>query len=310
MNTLTSNILSFREGSLPVVKLTGVKNFDISKIFDCGQCFRFDKLEKSKHEYEFGGCAKGKYISVGQDGDTVYFYNITEDELYSVWQHYFSLDRDYDEINRDILSRSNEAALLDAVKLASGIRILRQDGWEAICSFIISQNNNIPRIKKLIASISLSCGAPCDTSGMENHMPDCHKQNIGNTYTFPSAESLIELGIGGLAELKTGFRAKYIYDAAQKMKSGEIDIEFLSQSTSTAECINHLCSVKGIGNKVASCALLFGFDKLDAFPIDVWIKKVMAKYFDDDFTPASLGKYAGIAQQYLFYYERYLVQGQ
>ena len=116
---------------------------------------------------------------------------------------------------------------------------------------------------------------------------------------------MLSLGVSGLADLKTGFRAKYIFDAAEKMVKSEIDLEFLENSD-TEECIKHLCSVKGIGPKVASCALLFGFAKLDAFPIDVWIKKVMAKYFDKDFDPASLGEYAGIAQQYLFYYERYV----
>ena len=113
------------------------------------------------------------------------------------------------------------------------------------------------------------------------------------------------LGISGLTELKTGFRAKYIFDAAEKMAKKELDLEFL-ENADTVECVKHLCTVKGIGPKVASCALLFGFAKLDAFPVDVWIKKVMAKYFDEDFDPASLGEYAGIAQQYLFYYERYL----
>jgi N-glycosylase/DNA lyase len=116
---------------------------------------------------------------------------------------------------------------------------------------------------------------------------------------------VLSIGISGLAELKTGFRAKYIYDAAEKMSRGEIDFEFLADAP-TDECVKHLCTVKGIGPKVASCALLFGFAKLDAFPIDVWIKKVMAKYFDKDFDPTDLGSYAGIAQQYLFYYERYL----
>jgi N-glycosylase/DNA lyase len=126
-------------------------------------------------------------------------------------------------------------------------------------------------------------------------------------YSFPSPERILPLGIEGLAQLRVGFRAKYIFDAASKAMHGEIDFEFLENSDSTRGCIEHLCAVKGIGIKVASCALLFGFARLDAFPIDVWIKKVMAKYFDTDFDPASLGEYAGIAQQYLFYYERYIV---
>jgi N-glycosylase/DNA lyase len=140
---------------------------------------------------------------------------------------------------------------------------------------------------------------------MQEHVADAHRSNEGNFYSFPKPEALLKLGISGLAELKTGFRAKYIYDAAEKMSCGNINTHLISQM-STTNAIDELCRVKGIGPKVASCALLFGFEKLDAFPVDVWIKKVMAKYFDESFTPESLGRYAGIAQQYLFYYERYL----
>lgn len=294
-------------GSLPYVKIEDVSHFDVSKVFDCGQSFRFDRVLSSAHENEFAGCTHGKYISVAQDGNTVYIYNVTLDEYTKTFEEYLALDRDYSEINEEILSLSDNPTLASAVHTSSGIRILKQDGWEAICSFIISQNNNIPRIKKIIASLSKKCGKPVDTSLMSGHIADIHMENDGNFYSFPTAEEILPLGVDGLFELKTGFRAKYIFDAALKMTRGEIDANMLLRSLSTSECITHLCSVKGIGPKVASCALLFGFARLDAFPIDVWIKKVMAKYFDADFTPESLGRYAGVAQQYLFYYERYLI---
>ena len=116
------------------------------------------------------------------------------------------------------------------------------------------------------------------------------------------------LGIDGLAALKVGFRAKYIYDASQKLISGEIDLDEIEKMSTTLECSNTLCKIKGVGVKVAACTLLFGFNRLDSFPIDVWIKRVIAKYFDEDFDPESLGEFAGVAQQYLFYYERYLNQ--
>ena len=295
----------FTVGALSVVKIDGIELFDVNKVFDCGKCFRFDRVTDSAHEKEFAGCAHEKYISVAQDGDTVYIYNSNLDEYESLWKTYLGLDRDYGEINEDILSLSDNPALYDAINKASGIRILKQDEWEAICSFIISQNNNIPRIKKLISAISLSCGEKIDVSLMQEHVADAHRSNEGNFYSFPKPEALLKLGISGLAELKTGFRAKYIYDAAEKMSCGNINTHLISQM-STTNAIDELCRVKGIGPKVASCALLFGFEKLDAFPVDVWIKKVMAKYFDESFTPESLGRYAGIAQQYLFYYERYL----
>ena len=288
-----------------IIKLNGVELFDVRKVFDCGQCFRFDEVSNSRHDVEFAGVAFGKYISVAQDGDTVYIYNATVEEYETIWKSFLGLDCDYGEINNNILSLSSSSALSDALERASGIRILRQDAWEAICSFIISQNNNIPRIKKLVAAISLECGKKVDLSGMEEHLADVHKAHEGNFYSFPSPESLIDLGVAGLAALKVGFRAKYIFDAASRVSSGEIDLDLI-EKMNTADAVKYLCSVKGIGPKVASCALLFGFAKLDAFPIDVWIKKVIAKYFDADFDPDSLGQYAGIAQQYLFYYERYL----
>ncbi len=302
---LVENVTEFNIGALSCVKIEKVLLFDVGKVFDCGQCFRFDPVTDSAHEVEFAGCALGKYISVAQDRDAIYIYNATIDEYESVWRTYLGLDRDYGEINADILSLSENPALTSAVEQASGIRILRQEPWEAICSFIISQNNNIPRIKKLVAALCRACGDEIDVSAMDGHIADAHKTAEGHFYSFPSPDRVLELGISGLAELKTGFRAKYIFDAAEKMVKGAIDLGFLENSD-TEECVKHLCAVKGIGPKVASCALLFGFGKLDAFPIDVWIKKVMAKYFDKDFDPASLGEYAGIAQQYFFYYERYL----
>lgn len=294
-------------GSLPYVRLEDVELFDVSKTLDCGQCFRFDRVSASQHENEFAGCAMGKYISVGQDGSTLYIYNITLAEYKEKFEKFLALDRDYNEINQSILSISQNPTLRDAVNTSNGIRILSQEPWEAVCSFIISQNNNIPRIKKIIASLSGKCGKRVDTTLMSGHIADSHRENEGCFYSFPTPEEILPLGVDGLFELKTGFRAKYIFDAAEKVQSGEIDLEKLKSTDSTAECSDILCKIKGVGPKVAACALLFGFEHLDAFPIDVWIKKVMAKYFESDFTPESLGQYAGIAQQYLFYYERYLI---
>lgn len=307
MSCKNFNATEINIDSINVVKLDQVELFDVRRVFDCGQCFRFDPVTNSRHETEFAGCAFGKYISVAQDGGTVYIYNSTLEEFESVWCRFLGLDRDYSEINDSILSLSKNPALTDAVSTASGIRILKQDEWESICSFIISQNNNIPRIKKLVAALCARCGEKIDVSSMQSHVADVHKNNELCAYSFPTPESVAALGIDGLAELKVGFRAKYIFDAAQKMSGGEIDIAALTSLADTQECIKLLCTVKGIGPKVASCALLFGFARLDAFPVDVWIKRVMAKYFDEDFDPASLGAYAGIAQQYLFYYERYLI---
>ncbi len=292
-----------KQNTVSCVKIEGVENFDVNKIFDCGQCFRFDKVAQSKHECEFSGIAFGKFVSFAQDGQALYIYNTNEEEYETIWRHFLSLDVDYNHIEDDILSRSDNPSLRKAVEFGRGIRILSQDPWEAVCSFIISQNNNIPRIKKIIEALSEKCGTRVYLpNGYESHL-----SGLSSLCSFPTPEAILELGVDGLLALKTGFRAKYIYDAAEKAVSGELDYGFI-QSLSTADAIKSLCNVKGIGPKVASCALLFGFEKYDAFPIDVWIKKVIAKYFTDNinsFDPNSLGEYAGIAQQYLFYYERY-----
>ena len=290
------------------VKISGVSQLDVNKIFDCGQCFRFDPVENTSHEVEFCGVAFGRFVSFAQDGDTLYVYNTDEREFEEIWSRFLALDVDYEAIASDIGARSDNPALHRAIEYGEGIRILRQDPWETVCSFIISQNNNIPRIKKIIDALSEKCGERIE-------IPEALAKRLGCeavSYSFPSAESLVALGVDGLFELKTGFRAKYIYDAAEREMRGEIDHEYLAECESTADAVRALCAVKGIGPKVASCALLFGYERYDAFPVDVWIKKVIEKYFlvsPRDFTPDILGEYAGIAQQYLFYYERYINEG-
>ena len=179
-----------------------------------------------------------------------------------------------------------------ALEYGNGIRILRQEPYEAIISFIISQNNNIPRIKKIIASI-------CQNYGHSVALFD--KIN----YTFPSNEELSQASEQELFSLRMGFRAKYIADACEKIKNGSVDIEGVMASDDFDACVAHLCQIKGIGLKVASCALLFGFGKTEAFPRDVHINRTLEKYFPNGIDVQSLGKSAGIAQQYLFYYEKY-----
>ena len=290
--------------TMSVYKISGVEHFSVDKIFDCGQCFRFNKVQNSRHEVEYSGVAFGRFVSFAQDGNDVYIYNCTEEDFFNIWKHYLALDIDYSAVEKDILSCSDSVALKNAIEYSRGIRILNQESWEAVCSFIISQNNNIPRIKKIIENLSRKCGTPV----MLPDGAEAHVAAESSNCAFPTPEQILELGIDGLVELKTGFRAKYIYDAAQKAVSGELDYDYI-RTLSTEKAIEHLCRVKGIGPKVASCALLFGFEKYDAFPIDVWIKRVILKYFVSEDTPefshTTLGEYAGIAQQFLFYYERY-----
>jgi N-glycosylase/DNA lyase len=274
--------------------LRGVDFFDVRAIFECGQAFRFDKVAGSSHAAEYGGVAFGRYISVAQDGDEVIIYGADEADFYNIWLGYFALDADMAAIRRDILTHSDAPRLSHAAEVGRGIRILRQNSWEALCSFIISQNNNIPRIKGLIRALCERLGEPIDASSMLDHGARATE------YTFPTPEAICEAGVDVLRELKTGFRAKYIYDAARRVCDGSISLDAVFAAP-TAEASKMLEEISGVGPKVAACTLLFGFGKLDAFPVDVWIRPVIEKY---GFDPAALGDYAGLAQQYLFYAER------
>ena len=294
-------------GDMSFVKLSGVDRFDVNKTFDCGQCFRFDPVAGSSHEAEYAGVAFGKHVSFAQDGDTVYIYNSDIYDFENCWYKFLCLDMDYAEIDNSIVSHSPDTVMSGAMSYGKGIRILRQDPYEAVISFIISQNNNIPRIKKIIEAMSEKCGKSID---IPNEAAK-HVSGVSSLRSFPENESLFALGEQGLFELKTGFRAKYIFDAVTRIRSGALDMDALFNIGDTQSCIDALCQVKGIGVKVASCAALFGLGRYDAFPIDVWMRRVAEKYFNDgaEFSSARFGPYAGIAQQYLFYYERYVQSG-
>ena len=269
--------------------LHGLTHLSPKQTFECGQCFRFRCVDGI---YE--GVVGSSLLRVGNiDKDTVIF-GCTLSDYEKKWKRYLSIDRDYPLLCTDFES-NGDPILSAAASYGRGIRILRQDKWEALCSFIISQNNNIPRIKKIIEKL-------CRTYG-ERITGD------GEHYSFPTAQRLASLSVDELYALSMGFRAKYVYDAAQKVSSGEIDLAY-ADTLSTKDAADYLCRIKGVGPKVALCTLLFGFDRTDAFPIDVWVKKVLAKYYPDGPCSALTGKNAGIAQQYLFYYERCLTMGE
>lgn len=286
-----------RDG-LTYVEIENVKGFSVAKTFDCGQCFRFERVEGSLHEEEWSGVVFGRFISVAQDGERLTVYNCGRDFFEDRLFDYLGLCDDYEMIREDIACRCPTEYMLGAIKCGEGIRILCQDRWETLCSFIISQNNNIPRIKNIIKALSERSGDRVDTSLMRSHGASEYE------YAFPSPESVVELGVDGLKALKVGFRAGYIFDAASKVASGELDLERTAALPSD-ECISALCSVKGVGLKVASCTALFGMKKFDSFPIDVWIRRVLDEKFPKNFDSHLLGEYAGIAQQYMFYEARF-----
>lgn len=275
--------------SLKSVKIVGTKEYSLERTFDCGQCFR---IEKSKTvEGAFEGVAFGRFVRFikDEDGDVVIL-GATIDEYESIWHTYLSLDLDWKKIEEDVCSRSGE--LRSAYEASAGIRILGQDRFEALVSFIISQCNNIPRIKGLVSSL-------CRTYGKAITTPE------GDTvYTFPSPDDILARPLSTLTSMKVGYRDKYIYAAALAAKDGILDR--ISEAKTTEEASRIISGIEGVGKKVAACALLFGFRRLDAFPVDVWMKRAMARLFPDCSDYSVFGPYAGVAQQYLFYSERYL----
>jgi N-glycosylase/DNA lyase len=237
-------------------------------------------------------------LIVEQKGDVTEFYPCTSEDFENIWKNYFDFDTDYIQIKKS-LSQSDDI-MKAAVEYADGIRILNQQPFECILSFIISQNNNIPRIKGIIANMAKKYGTAC-----------------GEKFLFPTYEQLKNATVDDLFELRMGFRAKYIYDAVEKF-GGEICIEELL-SLDTDEVRSRLMKIKGIGQKVADCSLMFSFGRREVFPTDVWVKRVMEYfYFDGEdtdikkihaFAKQKWGDNAGYAQQYLFYYARSLKIG-
>ncbi len=265
------------------------KHFDLDLIFDCGQSFRFVKSS----DRSYSGIAFGRSVDFIQEDDKITIVGANEDDFQSIWKRYLALDVDYSLLREEIsTARPDDSVLQKAMEYGSGIRLLRQEKWETLCSFIISQNNNIPRIRSLVEAISREYGDKINS------------YSVGDFYSFPSAKRVAEIGIEKLRELKVGFRAPYIHDAATKVASGEIDLEAL-EALSTDELLEALMSIKGVGLKVASCVALFAYGRLDCFPIDVWIKRVLDKYYPDGFDHKALPNTAGLVQQYLFYYERF-----
>lgn len=269
---------SYKDGKIIVKNVTSL---DLGETLDCGQSFRW----KDNGDGSFTGVAYEKLITVSIQNGDLHIENTTEQDFEKIWRNYFDLDLDYDSIRSSI--GEIHPVLKEASAYAPGIRILQQEPWEALCTFIISQNNNIKRIKGIVDRLCVSFG-----------------NKIGDTdfYTFPKAETLARLTPDDLAPLRAGFRNKYIIDASQKVATGEVDLE-KCKNVPYDDARAELCKIKGVGNKVADCTLLFGMHRIEAFPIDVWMRRAMEKLFPN-MTGEDFGEYAGIAQQYIFHYAR------
>lgn len=261
------------------VYISGISEFDLPHTLDCGQAFRWTEISENKWK----GVAFNKYLELEKLNDgTIILYNTNAEDFKNIWCDYFDLERDYKII---IDAISDNEILKNAASFGSGIRVLNQEPWETLCSFIISQNNNIKRIKGIIERL-------CENFG----------EDMGGYYTFPSAEKIASLTIEDLAVLRSGFRAKYILDAAEKIANKEIDLYNL-QYLSVDDARMELMKIKGVGPKVADCALLFSHKHIEAFPKDVWIKRAMQVLFDGEL-PKEAIPFAGIVQQYIFFYAR------
>lgn len=256
-----------------------IRDLNLAETLDCGQSFRWTLQPNGSFE----GIAFGKSVNVRLNGDTLFIDRADEADR-GLWHDYFDLELDYAKI------RSEYAALhpviAEAVKYAPGIRILQQEPFEALCSFIISQNNNIKRIKGIVQRL-------CETFG--DRLPN-------GAFAFPSAKTLSRFTAEALTPLRAGFRSRYIIDAAQKVASGAVDLE-RCRTAPYADARAELMKITGVGVKVADCTLLFGLHRLEAFPMDVWMKRAMENLFPD-MTASDFGEYAGVVQQYIFHYSR------
>lgn len=253
---------------------------DLAKTFECGQCFRWN----ADGESVYSGVAMGLPARLWRSGDWIYIRAAGDEAL---WRDYFDLDRDYARAAEDL---RGGAYLDECIEYGRGIRILRQEPWETLCSFIISQCNNIGRIKGIVERLCQSFGEPLELEGER-------------FYAFPPPEVLARLELSELSVLRAGYRAEFIQSAARAVADGELVLsELIDCDGELAR--RRLMELRGVGAKVANCVVLFGLYHMEAFPIDVWIRRALREHFPPDFDPSSLGPCAGLAQQYIFFHAR------
>lgn len=276
------------------IRIKNLENFDPEHIFECGQAFRWERQEDGSYTV----VAFNRVINVSLDHEDVIIKNTNLEDFENIWIEYFDLNSDYKSMQETF---NKDPIMKEAIAYGYGIRILKQDPFETTISFIISANNRIPQIKKSIELICKNYGKSIDYYEGKEY------------FSFPSPEDLAQVEVSELREIcRVGFRDQRIVDVSKMVASGEIDLNVLA--TKDREDIkNILIDLPGIGPKIADCITLFAYSKKDSFPVDVWIKRVMEYlYFKEDVNKNKLGMlsrekfgaYAGLAQQYLFYYGR------
>ena len=272
------------------------EDFEPKHVFECGQCFRW--LREDDGSYT--GVVHGKVINVKKENDLIIFDNTNKEDFENIWFDYFDLGRNYGEIKNQL--KVMDEYLEKATEFGKGIRILQQDGWEMLISFIISANNRIPMIQRAINNLS------------ERYGKFIGEYRGKKYYAFPTPEELSTVSVEDIRACQTGFRDKYIKSVVDYVNENDEDV-LSYRKLDTSECIKELVKFNGVGPKVADCIALFGMQKYDTFPVDVWVKRVMEEFYVEDnlslpkirkFALDKFGDLAGFAQQYLFYYAREL----
>lgn len=280
-------------------KLRNVESFELRDIFECGQCFRWNKQEDGSYT----GVFKNNVLNVKKNKDEIIFEGICENDIQQTVKNYFDLNRNYKKI-KEQLSKIDQNMKM-SIEYGNGIRILNQDLWETIISFIISANNNIPRIKGIIERLSEKYG-------------DEIKYKGNKYYTFPTPEQLKNVTVEEYRKLGLGFRDIRLYETTKMILNKQVDIENMKNNPNTIEVREELLKLSGVGPKVADCILLFSdLKRFEVFPIDVWVRRVMNDLYikNEDETKVNkkqiekianekFGDLAGLAQQYLFYWRR------
>jgi len=276
------------------VEIQNLSSFEPRDIFHCGQSFRWEK--KRDNRYLLVACQR--VIEVEKKGDRIIFHNTDIRDFNKVWRDYFDLDTDYEKIQKRLIRR--DPVMEEAVKFGRGIRILKQEPFETLISFIISSNNNIKRIKGSVEGLARTYGEMIEFYGGEFH------------YAFPTPKALSTATVEELKLLGLGYRARYVKETARKVWENPGILEKMIKEK-RRECLEGVTNFSGVGPKVGSCVVFFSMGKREAFPVDVWVKRMMeVLYFQreaslkeiEDFAMGKFGKYAGYAQQYLFYYAR------
>ena len=263
-------------------------DMDLGKIAESGQCFRWRKLDTKTWGIPLGA----RFLCISDEGEGRFLADCTSEEFESVWSPYFDLHTDYRSI-RKAIPREKDPFLFKASESEAGIRILRQDLWETLISFIISQNRNIPAIKRSIELLCQLAGSP---------ITDLEEETV---YSFPTPEAIVSVGKDGLASCALGYRDAYIIETAERVASGDYSLERLSDCDDD-DSLEYLMSLKGVGKKVASCVQLFGLHRMDAFPIDVWVKRILENEYPQGYPMDSYHPWNGVYQQYMFAYYRKL----